>query len=31
MTMKGGTVLVTVKMLLCMLGGCNMGCNGVLM
>ena len=25
MTMKGGTVLDTVKMLACMLGGCNIG------
>ena len=25
MTMKGGTVLNTVKMLACMLGGCNCG------
>ena len=34
MTMKGGTVLDTVKMLACMLGGCNIGLqwsiNGVL-
>ena len=34
MTMKGGTVLNTVKMLTCMLGGCNIGLqwsiNGVL-
>ena len=25
MTMKGGTVLNSVKMLACMLGGCNVG------
>ena len=35
MTMKGGTVLDSVKMLACMLGGCNIGLqwsiNGVLM
>ena len=34
MTMKGGTVLDTVKMLACMLGGCHIGLqwsiNGVL-
>ena len=34
MTMKGGTVLDSVKMLACMLGGCNIGLqwsiNGVL-
>ena len=34
MTMKGGTVLNTVKNLACMLGGCNIGLqwsiNGVL-
>ena len=34
MTMKGGTVLDTVKMHACMLGGCNIGLqwsiNGVL-
>ena len=34
MTMKGGTVLYTVKMPACMLGGCNIGLqwsiNGVL-
>ena len=34
MTMKGGTVLDSVKMLACMMGGCNIGLqwsiNGVL-
>ena len=34
MTMKGGTVLDSVKMLACMLGGCNIGLqwsiNGVI-
>ena len=34
MTMKGGTMLDSVKMLACMLGGCNIGLqwsiNGVL-
>ena len=31
MTMKGGTVLDTVKMHACMLGAVTLGCNGVLM
>ena len=31
MTMKGGTVLDSVKMLAFMLGGCNIGLQGVLM
>ena len=31
MTMKGGTVLDSVKMLACMLGAVTLGCNGVLM